>query len=79
MCQYAIALEGVKAQPTEIGASRTRAGTISALCVSYYRSPEFRAFSSQRRRPMRRNIIERFRAAHGDKPVKGLAVHISSD
>ena len=73
MSQYAAALEGVKAQATtgEIGASRTKAGTISALCVSYYRSPDFRALKSSTQ-VMRRNIIENFRNAHGDKPVKLL-------
>ncbi len=71
MRQYAAALEGVKAQATEIGASRTKAGTINALCVCYYRSPDFRALKPSTQ-VMRRNIIEHFRNAHGDKPVKGL-------
>ena len=36
MRQYAAALEGVKAQATwRDGASRTKPGTISALCVAY--------------------------------------------
>ena len=73
MRQYAAALEGVKAQATagEIGASRTKPNTINALCVSYYKSPDFRALRPSTQ-VMRRNIIENFREPHGDKPVKGL-------
>src|SRR5260370_35963527 len=71
MRQYAAALEGVKAQTMEIGASRTKPGTINTLCVFYYRSPDFRALKPSTQ-VMRRNIIEHFRNAHGDKPVKGL-------
>src|SRR5262249_18507792 len=38
----------------------------------YYRSPEFRGLKETTQR-VHRNIIERFRALHGDKPLKGLA------
>ena len=71
MRQYATALEGVKAQMTNIGAERTKPGSFNALCVSYYRSPEFRGLkpSSQ---ATRRSIIERFRNEHGDKPINRL-------
>ena len=71
MRQYAAALEGVTAQAAEIGASRTKAGTINALCVSYYRSPDFRSLKLSTQ-AMRRNIVENFRNKHGDKPVKLL-------
>lgn len=53
----------------ELGASRTRVGTVNAAIVSYYQSSAFRdglAESSQR---MRRAILERFREGHGDKRV----------
>jgi integrase len=53
----------------ELGASRTRAGTVNAAIVSYYQSSAFRdglAPSSQR---MRRAILERFRVDHGDRRV----------
>jgi integrase len=75
---YAAALNGVKEQTKEVGAWRTDPGSVNALCVSYYRSPEFRD-----RKPstqvMRRNIIEKFRLAHGNKPLKGLGVaHIKN-
>ena len=51
-----------------IGASRTKAGSISALIVSYLSKPEFlsRPKSTQ---TTYRNILERFRREHGDKPV----------
>jgi integrase len=72
MRQHAAALDGLKVQATtEIGASRTKAGTFDALCVSYYRSPEFRGLKASTQ-AMRRNIIERFRAVHGGKPLRGL-------
>jgi integrase len=70
MRQLAAAIDGVKA-PTEIGAPRTRAGSFDALCVSYYRSPDFLGLKTSTQ-SVRRNIIERFRALHGSKPLKGL-------
>ena len=60
MRQYAAALDGVKAA-TNIGAERTKPGSFNALCVSYYRSPEFPGAQGRARRRARRNIIERFR------------------
>ena len=76
MRAYAAALEGVQALATDIGARRTIPGSFDALCVSYYRSPEYRQLApiSQRNR---RNVIERFRNEHGHKPVARLdRVHI---
>jgi hypothetical protein len=70
MRQLATAIDGVK-MPTEIGAPRTRAGSFDALCVSYYRSPDFLGLKTTTQ-SVRRNIIERFRALHGSKPLKGL-------
>jgi integrase len=76
MRQYATALEGMKVQASNIGAERTKPGSVNALCVSYYRAPEFRGLKRSTQ-TVRRNIIEKFRRAHGDKPVKGLRrVHI---
>jgi integrase len=71
MRQYAAALEGLKARAAEVGAARTMPGTFNALCVSYYRSPEFRGLKASTQ-GVRRNIIERFRNEHGDKPVARL-------
>jgi hypothetical protein len=42
MRQHAAALDGTKAQLNNIGGGRTKPGSFDALCVSYYRSPEFR-------------------------------------
>ena len=60
MRQYARALEGVTVQASNVGASRTVPGSFNALCVSYYRSPEFRGLKASTQ-TVRRNVIERFR------------------
>jgi integrase len=54
----------------EIGASRTKPGTLDALIVAYYKSAEFLHALSPATQAYRRNIIERFRAPRGDRPVK---------
>ena len=71
MRQYAAELDGVKLQAQEVGASRTKAGSIDALCVSYYRAPEFRDLKASTQK-VRRNIIERFRQDYGGQLLKGL-------
>jgi integrase len=71
MRQYAGALEGVKAQASNIGAARTIPGSFDALCVSYYRSPDFQGLKASTQ-GVRRNTIERFRVDHGTKPVSRL-------
>jgi len=71
MRQYAAALEGVTAQASIVGASRTIPGSINALIVSYYRSPEFRGLKASTAM-VRRNIIEAFRREHGNKPLARL-------
>ena len=74
MRQYAAALDGVKAQASNVGAGRTVPGSLDALCVSYYRSPEFRGLEASTQK-VRRYIIERFRAEHGKKPVPRPRAH----
>jgi len=71
MRAYAAALDGVKAQHTEIEAGRTKPGSFDALCVAYYRSPEFLGLADSTQQ-QRRNILDNFRAAHGGKPLKDL-------
>ena len=71
MREYAAALEGVQAQAREVGAGRTVPGSVDALVVSYYRSPEFRGLKASTQQ-VRRNIIERFRREHGTKPIRRL-------
>jgi integrase len=77
MRQYAAALEGVTT-PGNVGATRTKPGSFDALVVSYYRSPEFLGLAPSTQ-TLRRNILERFRAEHGSKPVRGLARRHISD
>jgi integrase len=71
MAQYTAALAGVKALMQDIGAGRTTRGSFNALCVSYYRSPEFRGLKPSTQ-AVRRGIIERFRNEHGEKPLARL-------
>jgi integrase len=71
MRQYAKALEGVKAQASNIGAGRTVPGTVNALVAAYLdpqSSSPFKTGAAETQR-MRRNILENFRKAHGDKPL----------
>ena len=64
-------------QHAQVGASlRSLPGSFSALCASYYASPEFRSMrpGSQAER---RGVLERFRAEHGHRPLKDLQrVHV---
>jgi integrase len=62
MRQYAAAVEGVKAQASNVGIERTKPGSFNALCVSYYRSPEFHGLKASTQ-ALRRNIIERWSEA----------------
>jgi len=57
----------IEAKPIgKIGADRTAPGSISALIVAYYRSPEFAGLNPATKATYR-GIIERFRQEHGDK------------
>jgi integrase len=53
----------------EIGASRTKSGTVNDLIVRYYGSAEFTHALSPATQNYRRNILERFREPRGDRPV----------
>ena len=78
MRQYAAALDGVKAKAKGVeivGGQRTVAGSVNALIVSYYRSPEYKDLAASTQ-TVRRNIIEAFRKDHGDLPVKGLTRNV---
>src|SRR5579871_1535850 len=67
MAAYQAALAGIP--PGNIGASRTKPGTINAAIVSYYTSSVAFGLMAPGTQRLRRNVIERFRAEHGDKPV----------
>jgi integrase len=72
MRQYAMALEREEGNRAQVGAiKRTLPGSFSALCVSYYASPEFRDLKASTQK-VRRNVLERFRAEHGHRPLKDL-------
>ena len=68
MAAYEVAIGGASAPHAEIGANRTKPGTINALVAIYYQSDAWRGLSEDTRKT-RRRIIERFRAEHGDKRV----------
>jgi len=62
---YETALAG---QPRQIGSARMKPGTVRALAVSYFNSPDFRSLrpSSQ---AIYRGIIDRFCVQYGDNRV----------
>jgi integrase len=71
MRQYAAALDGVKAQASNIGAGRTLAGSVDALVAAYLdplSTSPFKAAAPETRRT-RRNILENFRKAYGSLPL----------
>jgi integrase len=65
MAAYEAALTGPR---TAIGAGRIKPGSVSAVVAEYFDSQQF--FGSKRpgTQRMRRGILERFRAAYGDRP-----------
>jgi integrase len=68
MNAYQAALAGQALPHSLIGASRTKVGSIGALVVAYYSSPHFLTLAPSSQREYRL-ILEKFRGAHGDKPV----------
>src|SRR5262249_43693562 len=71
MRQYAKALEGMKARTSNIGSGRTVAGTVNALVAAYLdprSTSPFKTTAAETQRT-RRNILDNFRKAHGDKPL----------
>jgi hypothetical protein len=68
MTAYEQALAG---QPGPIGAKRTIPGTMRALAVSYFQSPEFASLRTSSQKSYR-SVIEAFCQEHGDKRVVTL-------
>jgi hypothetical protein len=68
--EAAMAGEGAPAR-IELGASRTAVGTVNHAIVGYYNSAAFAALAPLTRQ-MRRAVLERFRAEHGDKRIATL-------
>jgi hypothetical protein len=72
MRQYAAAFEAEQERRAQIGTNlRTLPGSFSALCVSYYGSPEFRGLKASTQKT-RRNVLERFRNVHGHRRLNDL-------
>jgi len=68
---YQAALAGVADSKVEIGEARTQPGTVNTAIVLYYKHPSFtknKAITQQ----TDRNILEAFRAKHGDKRIATL-------
>lgn len=71
MREYQACLDGDSAPAIAAGASRTKPGTISALIVAYYGSPEFNGLADSTKTTYR-GILERFRTEHGEKRVAAI-------
>jgi integrase len=69
MSAYTAALAG--ASPVVIGARRLKAGSIAALITIYLASAKFLS-KAPATKSTYRNILERLRVEHGDKPVADL-------
>ncbi len=69
MDAYRAALEATDKRSA--GAAAVKPGSVSALLVAYYGSSEFKALKLSTQANYR-NILERFRTEHGDKPVGRL-------
>jgi len=75
MATYEAAMSNDPSLP-ELGASRTKPGTVNAAIISYYNSGAFQTLAAETQRS-RRGILERFRAEHGDKRIALLErIHI---
>jgi integrase len=69
MAAYTGAVEGQ--QPIKIGEKRNPAGSVAATVGLYLGSTAFANLAADTQRT-RRNILERFREAHGDKRIAGI-------
>jgi integrase len=70
MAAYQEAIEG--APRLEIGAPRSRPGTVAAAVAGYFGSAVFATRLAESTRRTRRRILERFRVEHGDKGIATL-------
>jgi integrase len=71
MATYQACLAGQMLSRPEIGASRTKAGSLNALIISYFSSPVFLGLAPATQHTYRL-ILEKFRSEHGEKPVSLL-------
>ncbi|WP_075216040.1 site-specific integrase [Mongoliimonas terrestris] len=68
MAEYQACLDKEAAPRIEVGKSRSKPGTVSALIAAYLASPEFTGLAKTSQTTYR-GIIERFRVEHGEKRV----------
>jgi integrase len=69
MAAYEAAMSGPR---TAIGAGRSKPGSVAAVVAEYFDSREFFGSKSAGTQRMRRGILERFRAAYGERPFASL-------
>ena len=69
MAEYEKAMSGAR---TAIGAGRVKPGSVAAVVAEYKDSREFFGSKSAGTQRMRRGILERFRAAYGERPFARL-------
>ena len=75
MAAYQEAIAG--APRVQIGANRSRTGTVAAAVAGYFGSASFAMGLADSTRRTRRRILERFREQHGDKGIATLGkVHV---
>src|SRR5499427_4011049 len=65
MAEYEKAMSGAR---TAIGAGRIKPGSVAAVVAEYLDSQQFFTSKSVGTQRMRRGILDRFRAAYGDRP-----------
>jgi len=69
MAEYEKAMSGAR---TAIGAGRVKPGSVAAVIAEYLDSQTFFTSKSAGTQRMRRGILERFRAAYGERPFARL-------
>jgi integrase len=76
--EYQAALKSERVTVSEIGKSRSPAGSMSAVIASYYLSPAFKGLASTTQTTYR-GISEKIRKQHGTKPIASLTrAHIKA-
>jgi hypothetical protein len=66
---YQAAVAGAPVSRTDLGAGRTRTGTVNAAVVGYYKDKLFTEALAPESQRMRRAILERLRNEHGEKRI----------
>ena len=78
MQRYHAALDGDARQLQDFKEDRIEPGTIDAVIVNFYRSTDFQKLKHTTQR-VRKNVLEKFREAHGKKRVSLLtAAHLKA-